>query len=188
MNARELLDRMKANRVIVSNDDWQIIESALSLLAAAEANDGSTPLTDARKGRAYEHPAHAMVVQYHFAESIERRCSGLAAEVGRLREDGPSAVYLVMADYDYEGSTVVCAFAARADAALFVSRCNAHNDAKPSAPDTIEDTPENDAAFETHWAAYTKWESDHPAGNNSGADRFSVRELDIAAIDAERAK
>ncbi len=47
MNARELLDRMKANRVIVSNDDWQIIESALALLAAAEANDGTTPIADA---------------------------------------------------------------------------------------------------------------------------------------------
>ena len=178
MNARELLARMKANRVIVSNDDWQIIESALSLLAAAEANDGAIPeMTKAvQEGRGIE-----------LGCQFERERSGLAAEVGRLKEDARK-VYLVMADYDYEESTVVCAFAASSDAALFVSRCNAHNEAKPSFPYIIEDTPENDAALETHWAAYTKWEIDHPAGNNSGADRFSVRELAVAAIDAERAK
>jgi hypothetical protein len=90
MNAREILDGYRTNgAAIVFNDAmWPTVYEALSLLAAAEANDGTTPETDKWAGEAVftETGCAADVVNADFARALERRCSGLAAEVGRLRE------------------------------------------------------------------------------------------------------
>lgn len=87
MNARELhdeLQRIGIGKLLALDDgDETTILSALSLLAAAEANDGKTPLTDAET--ALCDMGH-LKVRTSFARTLERRCSGLAAEVVRLKE------------------------------------------------------------------------------------------------------
>ncbi len=88
-------------------------------------------------------------------------------------------VYLAMAEYSYEGASVVKAFATKPDADAFVTRCNEHNaKERPPAP-PIEDTPENDAAHEAWWAKVQEWEKAHPAPDNTGADSFYVREIAV---------
>lgn len=78
-------------------------------------------------------------------------------------------VYLVMAEYTYEGSNVVRAYATNGGAARFVQRVRAHIEKRPGPP-PIENTPENDA----WWTKHCAWEKRHPAKHHTGADSFSV--------------
>lgn len=112
---------------------------------------------------------------------LRDKCKRLETENAELRE-AMSKVYLVMAEYDYEGGSVFCAFASKQDADLFASRCNEHIQSRPRSPTTIEDSPENDAAFDAFLAAIGEWENNHPAKDFCGADSFSVRELDITIV------
>ena len=83
MNARELLDDLEAMNPLTFDDDerkrYEITHAALSLLAAAQDNDGSTPETD------YVERATGEI--YPLARRMERERRGLAREVLRLRED-----------------------------------------------------------------------------------------------------
>ena len=93
MNARELLDLYRKNGphvTFTTHGAREVVESALSLLAAAEANDGKTPETDAEvfdRNATTSHLPEHLVVDAEISRGIERRCNGLAAEVGRLTKD-----------------------------------------------------------------------------------------------------
>lgn len=87
-------------------------------------------------------------------------------------------IYLAMAEWDYEGSSVARIFEAEADAAAFVAACNAHAEKQPPAP-PLEDTPENDELHRKWWAKLMRWERKHPAQGQSSANRFVVRPHDM---------
>lgn len=89
MNARELLQEWKerCNRLprTAEEDDYQTILRALSLLADAEANDGTTPETDAarltinqRRMIAEGRGVVSEMVEASVARRLERKCNGLA--------------------------------------------------------------------------------------------------------------
>lgn len=93
MEARELHDYIKENPELWKEglreiDDRIIILSALSLLAAAERNDGTTPETDALRDAPHESFSFTTRDERLLALSarLELRCQGLTAEVVRLRE------------------------------------------------------------------------------------------------------
>ena len=99
MNARELLDHFDLNGF---TSPWrETILSALSLLAAAEANDGTTPITDALRDSPHESFSFTTRDERLLALSrtLERRCNGLAAEVGRLTKDAERYRFLRDAEY-----------------------------------------------------------------------------------------
>lgn len=85
MNAKELHDALSANPTsgteiaVLAAANMSTILSALSLLAAAEANDGATPETD--------NPSNIDTWRAvkDTSRRLERERNGLAAEVGRLR-------------------------------------------------------------------------------------------------------
>lgn len=101
MNARELHDFIVAFGPIptqsisapLTKEAWETILSALSILAAAQANDGKTPETDAEScwPASNDSPDKFCIdggyVSSDFARSLELRCRSLAAEVVRLKED-----------------------------------------------------------------------------------------------------
>ena len=95
MDAKELLRLMAAGRIVLADPttghphmpaDQEIAHRALSLLAAAEASDGTTPETDAE---AFDddnpYGVNLQVVPADFARRLESERNGLAAEVLRLR-------------------------------------------------------------------------------------------------------
>lgn len=81
MNANELLAAMDGATVNIlqSPEANALVLRALSLLAAAEANDGTTPETD--------NPSNIDTWRAvkDTSRRLERERNGLAAEVGRLR-------------------------------------------------------------------------------------------------------
>lgn len=102
MNAKELHRLMVAGRIVLADPttghphmpaDQEIAHRALSLLAAAEANDGTTPETDVEvdsEGRGTE----LAYVPTDFARRLERERNGLARahadaleENARLKEE-----------------------------------------------------------------------------------------------------
>lgn len=94
-SAKEALHWMENDTGIMScNDDaWPIAIRALRLLAAAEANDGNCPETEAAMcrytgGEPVTFPKGlSAVVPYSFAANLERERNGLAARVGELEKD-----------------------------------------------------------------------------------------------------
>ncbi len=84
MNAKELLQEWKerCNRLprTAGEEDYQTILSALSLLAAAEANDGTTPETDAAEIKVQLGSDYALTgtVHYTTCARLERERNGLA--------------------------------------------------------------------------------------------------------------
>jgi len=92
MSAKELHDALSANPTsgteiaVLAAANMSTILRALSLLAAAEANDGTTPETDAE---AYDddnpYGVNLQVVPAEFCRRLERERNGLAAEVLRLQ-------------------------------------------------------------------------------------------------------
>jgi hypothetical protein len=84
MNARELLGMIQQqpdHYLMTDADETETILSALSLQAAAEANNGSTPRADK-----FWAPLRTESEWAYFARTLERERNGLAAEVGRLNE------------------------------------------------------------------------------------------------------
>lgn len=86
MNAKELHDWLTGPSPISEMDaeDKHTILRALSLLAAAEANDGTTPETDALP-QSDDKPIKEGAMARILCRRLERERNGLAAEVGRLR-------------------------------------------------------------------------------------------------------
>ena len=105
MTARELLDLYRSNGPVATfttHGAREIVESALALLAAAEANDGTSPETsalDLKIAREYRQVSGAYIEMLDHARTLERRCSGLAAEVGRLTKDAERYQFLRDAEY-----------------------------------------------------------------------------------------
>lgn len=93
MNAKEALHWMEHESGIMSCNDpaWQIAIRALRLLAAAEANDGGTPETEAFCCEPSPIPAGREVelipVWIAYSHRLERERNGLAARVGELERD-----------------------------------------------------------------------------------------------------
>ena len=102
MDAKELHDALSANPTsgteiaVLAAANMVTILRALSLLAAAEANDGTTPETDAarltinqRRMIAEGRGVVSEMVEASVARRLERERNGLAAEVLRLKGDKP---------------------------------------------------------------------------------------------------
>lgn len=98
MNANELIDKLSANPTspldlaATSAAALPIILRALRLLAAAEANDGSTPETDtAVYDLGYRDESGMLIKQdaipIDFAQGMERQRNALAARVAELEPD-----------------------------------------------------------------------------------------------------
>lgn len=80
MNAKDLigpLEQQPDHYLMTDDDETQVILRALRLLAAAEANDGSTPVTD-------EQLIQGMFVDADLSRRFERERNGLAARVAEL--------------------------------------------------------------------------------------------------------
>ena len=93
MNAKELHRLMVAGRIVLADPttghphmpaDQEIAHRALSLLAAAEANDGTTPETDALP-HSDDKPIKEAAMARILCRRLERERNGLAAEVLRLK-------------------------------------------------------------------------------------------------------
>jgi hypothetical protein len=89
MNARELKDKHTRCIACYREEEWALIQQALSLLAAAEANDGSTPETDAAiYDLGYRDESGQWIKQdavpIDFARTLEQQRNGLAARVREL--------------------------------------------------------------------------------------------------------
>ena len=94
MNAKELNRLMVAGRNVLADPttghphmpaDQEIAHRALSLLAAAEANDGTTPETGALP-QSDDKPIKEGAMARILCRRLERERNGLAAEVLRLQE------------------------------------------------------------------------------------------------------
>jgi len=84
-------------------------------------------------------------------------------------------IYLVMADTSYEGSTPICGFFDKRSAEEFRDKCIAHDRKRPQDVPPIEDSPENDAAWDRFTKKVERWERRHPAGKDlSCRNDFSV--------------
>lgn len=84
-------------------------------------------------------------------------------------------VSVVMARTEHEGAAPVRAFLSVHDANEFAEECEAHHRKAPPAPETIDDTLENNAEFEAYWEKLRRWEKRHPAGvGNVACDSFGV--------------
>lgn len=90
-----------------------------------------------------------------------------------------SAIFIVMAHVDYEGSAPVKAFAEKEDADEFVVQCHNYATLKPTPPSTIESTPKNDALWRRWDEADKKWRKSHPAPDEASADYFTTLELTL---------
>ena len=105
MNARELLDLIdkhaSPHSVRVDGlDVKEIILRALRLLAAAEANDGTTPETDAFVSVRFGQMACSHGELTDYARRLERERNGLAARVAELEKELQAhRVHLVEAIY-----------------------------------------------------------------------------------------
>jgi hypothetical protein len=72
-------------------------------------------------------------------------------------------IYLVNADYGYEGQAAVRAFATEDEATAFCARCNAWAQTEPKGYRTPE-----------YAALKAEWKRAHPAPTNTAADYFEV--------------
>jgi hypothetical protein len=72
-------------------------------------------------------------------------------------------VYLLVGT-SIESSDVLRAFKTRKSLDDCLARCRAHEERRPQYPDHVEDTPENDAAFDLAEKKTERWRKRHPAG------------------------
>ena len=87
-------------------------------------------------------------------------------------------IHVLYACTDYEGDTAVRAFADKTQADALLAKVEAHMAKKPTPPNAVLDTPENDAEFDRYWAAYERWSKRHPAGQQFATnDSFTVQPL-----------
>lgn len=83
-------------------------------------------------------------------------------------------VHMVMATTDYDGSDALRAFTTEAAAQAFAEKCRAYSNTRPTPPH-VEDSPENDKAWDLYAARQRRWDARHPAGEcYSRHDQFSV--------------
>lgn len=82
MNAKQMLAKLDGYGGIIpfNSEELEVTLRALRLLAAAEANDGSTPVTD-------DQLIQGMFVDADLSRRFERERNGLAAKVGELERD-----------------------------------------------------------------------------------------------------
>ncbi|WP_342051262.1 hypothetical protein [Cupriavidus sp. OTU4054] len=89
-------------------------------------------------------------------------------------------VHMVTADADYDGADVLRAFTTDAAAKAFAEKCRSYSDTRPTPPNVIEDSPENDRAWDEYNARQRRWEARHPAGEDyAHHDHFSVSPLKL---------
>lgn len=78
----------------------------------------------------------------------------------------------------YEAAANIRAFTTRKAAYAFLLKLNAHAAKRPQYPDRIEDTPENDAAFEKVDRQSVSWRKRHPGGEAATSyEDFSIEAL-----------
>ena len=95
--------------------------------------------------------------------------------VSRMARGKKPTAYVVEARYNYEPGYTVKVFLREEAALEFAAACGAYAKSRPECPADIEDSPENDAAFEKYWRASQRWSKRHPAGEHaSNADEFAV--------------
>lgn len=68
---------------------------------------------------------------------------------------------------DSESETVLHAFTTAESASECLVACRKHQGKRPAYPSVVEDTPENDAAFEKADAAFNRWCERHPGGDRA---------------------
>ena len=91
-------------------------------------------------------------------------------------------IFLVSAEYDHQPSTPLHAFAKKLDAHAFVKNCEDYRRTRPQCPPTIEDTPENDRAWDRFIRRDAQFKRKHPAGEHASCDSFSVVELPLCEV------
>lgn len=80
-------------------------------------------------------------------------------------------VYLVIGS-DVEGSAALRAFTSRKRAQECVAACIVYEAKRPIYPDSVEESPENDEAWDRACAQMRRWERRHPGG--PGAWHYST--------------
>lgn len=89
-----------------------------------------------------------------------------------------TSVFVVSASYDRERGTLIAAYSTRPAAEQLAAACEAYDRTRPVCPE-IEDTPENDLAWERYLAAVDTWAKAHPAGEAHMCDGYEVTELPL---------
>lgn len=89
--------------------------------------------------------------------------------------------FVVLAKDDFSGRTdPVMVFLDAADAKTFSEKCERYQNRRPKSPGVIENTPENDSAFDDFWRRHLRWQMQHPAGKElSGRHSFPVVPLPL---------
>lgn len=72
-------------------------------------------------------------------------------------------VYLLIGS-GLESQAALRAFSSARSLNACIDRCRAHEAKRPSYPDRVEDTPENDAAFDLADKKMERWRKRHPGG------------------------
>lgn len=89
-------------------------------------------------------------------------------------------IYIVAAEWNYEGSSNIRAFASKARADAFRDKCAAHH-----AKRTWYDGDFEDVSYEKWSAKNEKWEKSHPAGEDATtADSFGSYAVNFDHKDA----
>lgn len=92
-------------------------------------------------------------------------------------EDEMKTIYLVLACWDYEVSSVTKAFEDEQDARNFVEECNQHKKKRPE----YWDEERTGQSFEEWGKIYEEWASAHIASEYTTADIFIVGEISFVA-------
>jgi hypothetical protein len=83
-------------------------------------------------------------------------------------------IYVVTANYDYEGYAAIKAFRSKRSADAFASSCTKYDTAKP-----LLDYEQSDVAYDKWCGDFDAWRKLHPAGDNGEADSYFVMELSL---------
>jgi hypothetical protein len=89
------------------------------------------------------------------------------------------SVFLVAAEYDHEATTPLCAFVKALDARAFVKECEDYRNTRPQCPSSMEDTLENDRAWDRFIRRSDQFKRKHIAGEHAHCDSFSVVEVPL---------
>jgi hypothetical protein len=95
-----------------------------------------------------------------------------APETGR-------SVFLVAAEYDHQTTTPLLSFVKESDAHAFLKECEDYKKTRPQCPSSVEDTPENDRAWDRFIRRDAQFRRKHIAGEHVHCDRFSVVEVPL---------
>lgn len=92
------------------------------------------------------------------------------------------SVFLVVAECDHESTTPLRAFLQALDAETFVKECEGYRRTRPQCPSSIEDTPENDRAWDRFMRRDAQFKRKHIAGEHAHCDRFSMVEVPLYEV------